>query len=277
MRHVHALITLFCLTALAPLGAAAWHGHHGGGVGVSFSYSSGGYPGYSRFGYGYPRYGHGYYGHRYGHRYRHGHGYRRHGGYYGYGGHGSTVIIAPPPVYQSAPIYESSARPPVEVIRERAPAVEAVPLLEYLPRDGQGLAQMHSERLACEREALVRTRPAADAGRVARSVRVVSEPVTVATGYGYDRGPIGPAAGGAALGAIGGAIAGDAGQGAAIGAATGAAAWFLGLLSEPGPRYETVTRTREVVTERFIPAAPDPDALRDALVDCMDARGYDAR
>lgn len=230
-----------------------------GGVSVYFG-AGYGHGGYDRHGHGAWRYrhrGHGYRGH--GHR-----GYGRHG--YGLRGHGHARRWYRAPLwYDAAPVYQAPVvqyLPDLQVTRPAAPV--SVPLLEYRSLRGQGRAQMHSERLACEREAVQRN---PGVGRVTRSV--VSVPVPT---HGYRAagpGPLGAAAGGAALGALGGAIAGSAGSGAAIGAAAGAAAWLLGI-TEPVARPVYQQRVVETVE----PGAPDPMALREALVRCMSARGY---
>ncbi len=263
------------------------YGRHGGAavsIGVRVG---GGYRRGHRAGLGY-RYGHrrghriglGYrYGYRPGRHGRAGYRYRHRAGYgvgYAYRPHRHRGGIS---VHYSAPLVLPYAAPPaVRVIRSAPVVVErragralpSMPDLEYTPQQGQGAGQATRDRRECERLAWHETRPDPMAGVVRTTTRT-----EVSTDVVRERGdPFGPTVTGTALGAVGGAIAGDAGAGAAFGALAGAAAWMLG-----GWGYDVpVQRVVDVVEREYVPApGPDPSDLREALVLCMEARGYAVR
>ena len=262
------------------------YGRHGGAavsIGVRVG---GGYRRGHRAGPGF-RYGHrrghraglGYrYGYRPGHRGGTGYRYRHRAGYgvsYAYRAHrhgGVSVYYGAPLVlpYAGPPAVRMIRSAPVVVERRAGRVLPSMPDLEYTPRQGQGAQQVTRDRRECERLAWRETRPDPGAGVVRTTTRT-----EVGTGVVRERGdPFAPTVTGTVLGAVGGGIAGDAGAGAAFGALAGAAAWMLG-----GWGYDVpVQRIVDVVEREYVPApGPDPSDLREALVLCMEARGYAVR
>jgi len=225
------------------------HGHSGWGAG---------YRSVLHIGVGHTRR----YGYRSGHRYgrRHGRSHRRHRR------HGSNISFS-----FHVPIHPVAHRETVVVEKEhvrstRPRALPDMPSLTYIARDQQDAGTVTRDRRECERWAWRETRPE-PRGTLVRAVHTER----VATVGRHRTSVLPPAAGGAALGAIGGAIAGDVGAGAAIGALVGATSWLLNGGSAP---HRDIVE-REVHVSEYVPAAgPNPDALRNALAGCMQARNY---
>lgn len=255
---VAALTALLGLLFAASVSANGYgnrhHGYGHGGANLILSY--GRHSGHGRSG----RY-HG--GYRHG-GYRHG-GYRRHHGSSVFFSFSAPLYVAPlyaaPRYYAPAPVvvYEQP------VVRVAPPSLPDMPMLAYIPQQGQDPAQTTADRQACESIAW-RSSQSRSGAATTRTTRTLQQ----VPGYVYPDNPLPAAAGGAALGALGGAIAGDAGTGAAIGAAVGAASWMLGAASAPARSV-----AQEVVVTEYVPVAgPDPQELRRTLTGCMQSRGY---
>jgi hypothetical protein len=244
--------TLLLLAALHPaLAHGRSHGHHRyGGDGHNDSNYRPGHHGL-RIGFGYGlNYGRRYGGHRSHWRHRYGSGI-------------SFSLHAP--VY----VTERSRTRVIQRQRvQRTPprTLPDMPMLSYIPVKSQDASAITADRRQCERLTWRKTRPQSR-GQLINTVH--TERVAVTQKHGGNI--LYPAASGAALGAIGGAIADDAGAGAAIGALLGATSLLLN--GSAAPQQQQLER--QVHVSEYVPAAgPHPQALREALIACMQARHY---